>query len=222
MPANVQIEGDHVAPPIMGGKPYRRGYTRIRKNGLPSRKTGRPPRRPDDAAQTCFKLRLLGASNEQIADAYGVSLETLERWKRTSTEFGCAWERGGILADAEVAYALYRRATGYANRVTKVMWNSATKSAELVDFVENIPPDERAAGRWLNNRRKDLWAERIEHDHQGTIKLSALIGIALEARVAQTVQAAGKQIEAVAAPKNGQKDGLGPGDAAKPEETGQS
>jgi hypothetical protein len=32
-----------------------------------------------------------------------------------STEFGCAWERGGILADAEVAYALYRKAIGLSS-----------------------------------------------------------------------------------------------------------
>jgi hypothetical protein len=88
------------------------------------------------------------------------------------------------------------------------MWNSATKSAELVDYVENIPPDERAAARWLNNRRRELWAERIEHDHQGTVKLSALIGIALEARVDPTATAAGKQIEATAVPVHGPNSGL--------------
>jgi hypothetical protein len=84
---------------------------------------------------------------------------------------------------------------------------AGAKEPVVVDYVENFPPDERAAGRWLNNRRRDLWAERIEHDHQGTIKLSALIGIALEARIDPIAAAAGKQIEASAVQQNGRKDG---------------
>jgi hypothetical protein len=103
-----------------------------------------------------------------------------------------------MLADAEVAHALYRLATGFSATRQKVIWNSATKAPQVVDYLEHVAADERAAGRWLNNRQRGLWAERIEHDHQGSIKLSAMIALSLESRVDLTARAAGEQLEATA------------------------
>jgi len=169
---------------------------------LGRKRTGRPPKpmmHGVEAISLVENLRLLGATVDQIARVFKVDDNTVYRWVRVSPAFRDAWARGGLIADALVARGLYKLATGYSVARQKVVWNPAAKEAQIVDYVEHVGPDERAAGRWLNNRQRGLWSERIEHDHQGSIKLSAMIALSLESRVDLTAKAAGAQIEATAA-----------------------
>jgi hypothetical protein len=140
---------------------------------------GRPTKFTPKLVSLVGKLCLLGATDEQIADAIGISRETFYVWKQTRKEFSDALFRGRIEADAKVAKSLYRRACGYSYRSVKVFANKITTrttdaegneviSDEIrvteVPFVEHYPPDTPAAKYWLSNRQKALWQETARQD----------------------------------------------------------
>lgn len=60
-----------------------------------------------------------------------------------------------MVADAEVANALYHRAIGM--RIPKTHVSTYLGKVILTDMVETIPPDVGAARMWLTNRHPDLW-----------------------------------------------------------------
>lgn len=116
---------------------------------------GRPPVYRHEYAEQARKLCLLGATDEQIADFFEVSVRTIYRWKIEHPEFCHAVKQGKMVADAEVANALYHRAIGM--RIPKTHVSTYLGKVILTDMVETIPPDVGAARMWLTNRHPDLW-----------------------------------------------------------------
>src|SRR6266852_5684422 len=55
---------------------------------------------------------LLGATDQEMANALGIDQGTLDRWKTRHKEFCIAIQLGKIRADAEIAESLYNRARG--------------------------------------------------------------------------------------------------------------
>src|ERR1041384_7074197 len=98
-------------------KPSRRGPAGTSPSAEPAppetvpRPRGRP-RIPCTAehVRRVFELALLGLTDDELAEALGISERTLENWKLRHPEFLEALKRGKSLADAEVAHSLYRRA----------------------------------------------------------------------------------------------------------------
>jgi hypothetical protein len=66
------------------------------------------------------KLCLLGATDAELADFFGVSEQTLNTWKKVHPKFLESMNRGKIIADAEVAEKLYHRACGYSHEAVKI------------------------------------------------------------------------------------------------------
>jgi hypothetical protein len=62
----------------------------------------------EDYADQAFKLCLLGAIDEELADFFGVSIATIYNWKNEHPAFLEATIAGKVKADAEVAHSLYR------------------------------------------------------------------------------------------------------------------
>lgn len=60
-----------------------------------------------------WSLALKGATDEDIADAFGISVRTLHRWKKEHESFAEALGPGKDVADAQVKHSLYQRAIGY-------------------------------------------------------------------------------------------------------------
>ena len=56
----------------------------------------------------------LGATNEQLAELFGVPEATVDGWMANSAGFADAVLRGRQRADAGVASSLYRLAVGYS------------------------------------------------------------------------------------------------------------
>lgn len=99
------------------------------------RKRGRPPKYRPEFAKQVTNYCLLGATNAELASAFGVDERTINRWLVTKPEFCQAVKEGREVADANVANSLYRKA---------------------------LNGDTAAAFIWLKNRRPDLWRDKKE------------------------------------------------------------
>lgn len=113
-----------------------------------------------DFTEVAFKLALLGAKDEEVANVLGISPRTLARWKDSQPEFAQALQRGKEQADANVAHALYRRAIGYYHDDVDIK----VVSGEIVQttIVKHYPPETVAAIFWLKNRQREKWRDKVE------------------------------------------------------------
>lgn len=113
-----------------------------------------------------------GLSDQQIAKNMGISRSTLNEWKKKYPDIADALKKGKEVSDYEVENALYKRATGYTEKVTKVFKCKVVEYDEcgkkkkeeevLKEGVEEVhfPPDTGAAIFWLTNRKPDDWKNR--------------------------------------------------------------
>lgn len=60
-----------------------------------------------------WSLAIKGATDVEIAEAFGISVRTLNRWKKDHESFMLALTAGKDQADAKVEKKLYERAIGY-------------------------------------------------------------------------------------------------------------
>ena len=126
----------------------------------------RPPKyNPETTAAWALRLCRLGATDAQLADAFEVAESTLNRWKHDYPEFREALKKGKALADADVADALFRRATGYSHPAVKIFNDQGAPL--VVDYVEHYPPDTAACIFWLKNRQPALWRDKVQQELSG-------------------------------------------------------
>jgi hypothetical protein len=102
------------------------------------------------------RLCLLGADDVILAEVFGISESTLNKWKCQSPEFKDALRQGKVVADAAVAAALYKSAVGY--RATNVTIIESERGSKTVRTEVDVPPDSRAAVHWLACRQPQQWA----------------------------------------------------------------
>lgn len=111
-----------------------------------------------------------GGSDEELADVFGVPLDTWMKWRKAYPAFADAIEEGRTMADANVVHAMYKRAIGYAQPTEKIhvtKWGSVLR----VDTKEHIPPDVGAGKFWLTNRQPQNWKERTSQEHSGRVEI---------------------------------------------------
>ncbi len=128
-------------------------------------KRGRPTEFQDDYPEQARKLCLLGATDGELADFFGVSETTVNNWKQAHPEFLESIEAGKTLADANVAERLYQRAMGYSHNDVHV--SSYQGGVTLTPIQKHYPPDTPAASLWLRNRQSGKWRDRQELEHSG-------------------------------------------------------
>ncbi len=119
-------------------------------------KIGRPTLYKPEYADHAFHLTSLGATLNNLAGVFQVDLNTLELWKNQYPEFMGAINAGRKTYDSNVETALYRRALG---------------------FVKNgkvYAPDVEACKFWLKNRQRERWKDRVDVDHSGEVKFTAI------------------------------------------------
>lgn len=124
---------------------------------------GRKSAYREEYAQLAENYSLLGATDKEMADFFGVSEQTLNKWKKDYPEFLESLKKGKSIADANVASKLYNRAIGYDCRATKFA-ASEGKITDSKDYIEHYPPDTTAAIFWLKNRQPEKWRDRKEVD----------------------------------------------------------
>jgi hypothetical protein len=117
-----------------------------------------------------------GATDSQLADAFGVTERTINRWKVSHPEFAAALVRGKDAADDRVVDTLWHKAMGLeyeepqAIKLKDVVYDNGKKVSEkerveVVMVKKIIPPDTTAMIFWLKNRRKDEWRDVHQHEH---------------------------------------------------------
>lgn len=124
---------------------------------------GRKSTYKEEYANQALKLCLLGATDKELADFFGVSEQTLNKWKKDFPKFLESLKKGKSIADANVASKLYDRAIGYNCKATKF----ATLEGKITDskeYIEHYPPDTTAAIFWLKNRQPEKWRDKKEVD----------------------------------------------------------
>lgn len=127
---------------------------------------GRPSKYKPEYDEQAGRLCMLGATDAEMADFFGISVRTLYRWKTESESFCQALNIGKEHADARVKRSLYMRATGYdftEQQAFKVKVSQHEEKVEVVDVDRHMPPDTTAAIFWLKNRDPRNWRDRVEH-----------------------------------------------------------
>lgn len=157
---------------------------------------GRPTLYKPEYDKQAYHLALLGATDADMARAFGVADSTIDRWKSEHEGFSGSIKRGKDEADANVAKSLYRRALGYSHKAVKILavsqGNNAGSVVEEVPYVERYAPDTVAAIFWLKNRQPDKWRDKKDVEHSGTVQHN-LTHEEREARIMEIVAAANQR-----------------------------
>lgn len=133
---------------------------------------GRSTEYKEEYSVQVFKYCLLGATDEQIAEMFDVSVGCISKWKRNFKEFREAILAGRVKADAEIAHSMYHRAKGYSHPDVHI----AVIDGKIVktDIVKHYPPDSGAGRQWLNNRQAKIWKDKqvVEGTMTGQINIT--------------------------------------------------
>ncbi len=126
-----------------------------------------------------WSLALKGATDEEVAEAFGVSRRTVIRWKKEYPSFAEAYQRGKDVADVKVKKALYRRAIGYEITDKESVVDIDPKTGEskpvrVKTTTKTIVPDTMAIMYWLNNRSKGEFSQRQEVTLGGAVRTSPM------------------------------------------------
>jgi hypothetical protein len=155
-----------------------------------SNPVGRPTKYKSEFNDQAYKLCLLGATDKEIADFFEVNEDTVHEWKKVYPQFSESVKRGKIIADAEVASSLHKRAVGYKfDEVTYEKVDMKIDGVEEEDdemkteafkkkiVTKEIAPDPGAALNWLKNRQKDKWRDKQEVEHSGQVTTKQIFKI---------------------------------------------
>lgn len=140
---------------------------RAEREFLESFGRGRPSDYQPEFAEDARKLCELGATDLDLADFFGCSINTIGNWKTRYPEFLGSLKAGKDSADDRVERSLYQRAVGYTFDSCKIFFDKESLTEVVVPFREHVPPDVVAAIFWLKNRRRDIWRDRQELEHTG-------------------------------------------------------
>lgn len=107
------------------------------------------------------KLALLGLTDEEMSEFFGISTQTFYNWQKQHIAFFEAVQSGKVQADAEVAHSLYKKATGITYQVERIR-KGKEGLPEIVKLSVYEPPDTGAMKLWLTNRRRKDWADNVK------------------------------------------------------------
>ncbi len=119
---------------------------------------GAPTKYKEVYNEQVYKLCLLGAIDEQLADFFDVCVDTINEWKKVYPEFSESIKRGKQFADAEIANSLFHRAKGYEHPDVDIKMFEG--QIIQTDLTKHYPPDTAAAIFWLKNRQSGQWRDK--------------------------------------------------------------
>lgn len=117
----------------------------------------RPSDFKEEFVEEASRLSAEGATDQEMADYFGVDVRTLYRWKNTQPEFRQAIKSAKDAADDRVERSLFERALGYERDEVDIR----VAGGEIVQtkIRKFYPPDTTAAIFWLKNRKAEEWRE---------------------------------------------------------------
>lgn len=125
----------------------------------------RPTKYKEEYVRQAKKMCELGATDQDLAEAFGVSRSTLNLWKVQHKAFSDTLRAGKEPADNRVEAALYHRAIGYSHPDTDI--RVIENEIVVTDIVKHYPPDTKAALAWLYNRKPSEWHPNPNGDGGG-------------------------------------------------------
>jgi transposase len=125
-----------------------------------ARTPGRPTLYRVEYIEQARRLALLGLTNDEMADFFGVGPATFDRWMAAHDEFRCAISDSKLIADGEIALSLYKRAKGYSHPDVHI--SNFQGEITVTELTKHYPPDTGAARLWLFNRQPELWRDKVE------------------------------------------------------------
>lgn len=144
---------------------------------------GRPTKYKPEYAVTAKALAKLGATNQEMAEAFGVSQSTLKLWVVQHEEFSAAIKLGKDVADTRVEDALFNRAMGYSHEETDI--RVVDGAIMMTPVIKHYPPDTTAAIFWLKNRKPQEWRDKRETELSGGLNVSTMSDSEIERRIAE-------------------------------------
>lgn len=114
---------------------------------------------PEFHPKKAGELALMGKTNPEIAQALGVTAETLNQWRKQFPEFSDAIKGNKDQADGKVVASLYQRACGYEyeEKSEKV---DPEKGTIVTTTIKQVAPDVTAQIFWLKNRQPKDWRDK--------------------------------------------------------------
>ena len=171
------------------------GATPPKKRG-PGRPSNYDPTKHPTAAT--FLANQFGMTNQHIADAFMISINTLDHWIEDHPEFRQAIKAGRDNWDTgQVETTLLRRAMGYPYTETKVKEvlvegmdaegvAVAVPAREVTTFNKTMAPNMTAIIFWLKNRQPERWRDVQAVDitkktkKENVYRLEMLAGLKIE------------------------------------------
>ena len=124
-----------------------------------ARKT-RVTRYRQDFARQAKTLCRLGASEEDLCEAFAIEAPTLKTWRTAYPAFDAACRAGEKDLDAQVTSALLNRATGYSYQAQELV--KTKDGMETITVTKHMPPDLASCIFWLKNRQPGAWRDKID------------------------------------------------------------
>jgi hypothetical protein len=124
---------------------------------------GRPPKYHDKIPEQAYHLTRIGGLDVDLAEVFGVAVQTIDLWKREHPDFIKAIKDGKDQFDTDaIKGALRHRALGYSCPETKVFCVGGEIITEEV--IKHYPPEVSAIVFWLKNRQPDQWRDKRHYE----------------------------------------------------------
>ena len=145
----------------------------------PTKRGRRTKYRPEYAERARKFCLLKGATDQQLAEHFGVAESTIKEWYKKHPEFSAQTEAGKSGADMNVVEGFYKRAVGieFTETTSELVDGELTVTKQVKKF---IPPDAGAALNWLKNRQPEDWRDKVEVAHSGKIETGDLSNLSDE------------------------------------------
>ena len=133
-------------------------------------KMGRPTKYKPEYNALAYRYCLLGATDDDLAQFFGVTEKTVIGWRKDYPAFSQSVLDGKVVADAKVAESFYKRAIGYEHQEDKIFCTQG--EVTTVSTTKRYPPDEKACLNWLKNRQPDKWRDKRETELSGSLSFT--------------------------------------------------
>lgn len=126
-----------------------------------------------------------GLTNDEMAEALGVSRDMIYKWQREQPAFKEAMLKGKFESNGEILASAFRQATGYYQHVTEpfkvktVVQVAESNSGrpifeeveEVIDhsYMKYFPPNQTMAIFMLKNRLPEFYKDKQDMNHMGQV-----------------------------------------------------
>lgn len=124
----------------------------------------------DEMLNDAKELSRSGATDFEIAQHFGVKLQTIRSWRSRDAGFNAACQHYQMVADGRVEASLYERAVGYSYASEEI--RVVDKRVVRVKVVKHVEPSVQAQIFWLKNRQGDRWKDAPEGQMPGQINVN--------------------------------------------------